>query len=168
MSGCENYGTVNGSTCACPPGFGGATCSQPACGGTLFQGSGRSLASGTPFANLTTCACEDGWTGTGCNVCQSAQACQSGLASVQSASSSLTGLSSGQDNSLTCNTTPRVYASGQMSCKVQVSPSSRIQGFTPHPCVPSTACIARHAGTRSARRRASTRLLCAAAFMAPG
>ncbi|EIW60918.1 uncharacterized protein TRAVEDRAFT_166013 [Trametes versicolor FP-101664 SS1] len=119
MSGCENYGTVNGSTCACPPGFGGATCSQPACGGTLFQGSSRSLASGTPFANLTTCACEDGWTGTGCNVCQSAQACQSGLASVQGSSSSLTGLSSGQDNSLTCNTTPRVYASGQMSCKVQ-------------------------------------------------
>ncbi|KAI0831639.1 hypothetical protein BC628DRAFT_537563 [Trametes gibbosa] len=120
-SSCENYGTLNGTACACPPGFGGATCSQPGCGGTLFQGSGRALASGLPFANLTSCSCEDGWTGTGCNVCQAAQACQVGFASVRGAAGALSGLSGGQNNALVCNTTPRVYSAGQMSCSVQVS-----------------------------------------------
>ncbi|KAH9857541.1 hypothetical protein C2E23DRAFT_804715 [Lenzites betulinus] len=118
-SSCENYGTPNGTACACPPGFGGSTCSQPGCGGTLFQGSSRALASGTPFANLTSCACEDGWTGTGCNVCQTAQACQTGFASVQGTSGDLSGLSSGKNNTLVCSTTLRVYAAGQMSCSVQ-------------------------------------------------
>ncbi|KAI0781449.1 hypothetical protein BD413DRAFT_30589 [Trametes elegans] len=109
---CENYGTQNGSSCACPPGFGGPTCSQPACGGTIFQGSSRSLASGSP-ANLTSCACEDGWTGTGCNVCKTAQACQAGFMSVRGTSGDLTGSNSGQNNTLVCSTTPRVYAAGR-------------------------------------------------------
>ncbi|KAI0648383.1 ABC transporter [Trametes meyenii] len=119
MSSCENYGTSNGTACACPPGFGGSTCSQPACGGTLFQGSSRPLASGSPFANLTSCSCEDGWTGTGCNVCQTAKACQNGFMSVEGTSGSLTGLDSGQNNTLVCSTSPRVYAGSQMSCQVQ-------------------------------------------------
>ncbi|KAI0333180.1 hypothetical protein GY45DRAFT_1320127 [Cubamyces sp. BRFM 1775] len=119
MSSCENYGTPNGSGCTCPPGFGGSTCSQPACGGTIFQGSSRPLASGSPFANLTSCSCEDGWTGTGCNVCQTAKACQSGFASVEGTSGSLTGVDTGQNNTLVCSTTPRVYAGGEMSCAVQ-------------------------------------------------
>ncbi|KAM5542745.1 hypothetical protein V8D89_003706 [Ganoderma adspersum] len=122
MSGsCENYGTPNGTACACPPGFGGLTCSQPACGGTIFQGSGRSLANGSPFANLTSsgCSCEDGWTGTGCNVCQTAKACQSGFASVRGSAGSLTGADTGQNNTIVCNAAPRVYAAGEMSCDVQ-------------------------------------------------
>ena len=126
MSGsCENYGTPNGTSCTCPPGFGGSTCSQPACGGTIFQGSGRSLANGSPFANLTSsgCSCEDGWTGTGCNVCQTAKACQSGFASVAGTAGSLTGASTGQNNTIVCNDVPRVYAAGEMSCDVQVSPN---------------------------------------------
>ncbi|EJF62714.1 ABC transporter [Dichomitus squalens LYAD-421 SS1] len=118
---CENYGTPNGTACACPPGFGGSTCAQPACGGTIFQGSARSLANGSPFANLTSsgCSCEDGWTGTGCNVCQTAKACQSGFASVAGTSGSLTGASTGQNNTIVCNDVPRVYAAGEMSCDVQ-------------------------------------------------
>ncbi|KAI1791502.1 ABC transporter [Ganoderma leucocontextum] len=122
MSGsCENYGTPNGTACACPPGFGGSTCSQPACGGTIFQGSARSLANGSPFANLTSssCSCEDGWTGTGCNVCQTAKACQSGFASVRGAAGSLTGADTGQNNTIVCNAASRVYAAGEMSCNVQ-------------------------------------------------
>ncbi|RDX52876.1 ABC transporter [Lentinus brumalis] len=119
MSGdCENYGTPNGTSCACPPGFGGPTCSQPACGGNIFQGSGRSLASGSP-ANLTSCSCEDGWTGTGCNVCQTAKACQAGFSSVAGTAGSLTGADTGQNNTLVCNANARVYAAGEMSCQVQ-------------------------------------------------
>lgn len=129
MSGsCENYGTPNGTACACPPGFGGSTCSQPACGGTIFQGSGRSLANGSPFANLTSsgCSCEDGWTGTGCNVCQTAKACQSGFASVRGSAGSLTGTDTGQNNTIVCSAAPRVYAAGEMSCAVQVSLTSSV------------------------------------------
>ncbi|KAI0373206.1 hypothetical protein BV20DRAFT_963012 [Pilatotrama ljubarskyi] len=115
---CENYGTPNGTDCACPPGFGGSTCSQPACGGTIFQGSSRSLATGSP-GNVTSCSCEDGWTGTSCNVCQTAQACQAGFKSVEGTAGALTGLNTGQNNTLVCNTSPRVYAGGQMSCQVK-------------------------------------------------
>ncbi|KAI0737947.1 ABC transporter [Daedaleopsis nitida] len=116
---CENYGFPNGTTCACPPGYGGSTCSQPSCGGNIFQGSARPLASGSPFANLTSCSCEDGWTGTGCNVCQTAQACQAGYSGVTGNVGSLDGASLNQNNTITCSTVPRVYAAGEMSCLVQ-------------------------------------------------
>ncbi|OSD02070.1 hypothetical protein PYCCODRAFT_1368085 [Trametes coccinea BRFM310] len=125
---CENYGVSNGTACECPPGFGGSTCSQPACGGTIFQGSSRPLASGSPFANLTSCSCEDGWTGTGCNVCQTAKACQAGFSSVKGSSGPLTGDDSGQNNTLVCSTTPRVYAASEMSCDVQ---NPTLQGIFP-------------------------------------
>ncbi|OSX64901.1 hypothetical protein POSPLADRAFT_1064969 [Postia placenta MAD-698-R-SB12] len=121
VASCDNYGTVNGSSCDCPTGFGGATCSQPGCGGTIFQGSDRSLA---PlfggYANLTGCSCEGGWAGTGCNVCQTSVACQSAYTSSGNPPSGLSsaGLTSGENNTLTCNINPRVYASGQMSCEV--------------------------------------------------
>ncbi|CAL1703348.1 unnamed protein product [Somion occarium] len=125
-STCTNYGSVNGSSCACPVGFGGSTCSQPACGGNIFQGTSRplvSLPSGNSFPNLTAagCSCEDGWTGTGCNVCQTANACQAGFSSViQSSGSSIPGsLPTGQNDTLVCNTAPKVYAVGAMSCQVQ-------------------------------------------------
>ena len=118
---CENYGTPNGTACACPPGFGGSTCSQPACGGTIFEGASRSLASGQPLANLTSCSCPEGWTGTGCNVCQTAKACQAGFASVEGTVGSLEGADTGQNHTIICNDAPRVYAAGEMSCQVQVS-----------------------------------------------
>ena len=127
---CENYGTVNGSSCACPPGFGGSTCSTPGCGGDIFQGSHRSVAQqtsasgGSSFANLTAsdCSCENGWGGFGCNVCQSASACQSAFTNAGGSSSSTTdSLTGTQNNTLTCNTQPQVYAASEMSCDVIVS-----------------------------------------------
>ena len=128
MSGsCTNYGFVNGSACACPVGFGGSDCSQPACGGNIFQGSSRNLVpqptAANTFANLTAagCSCEDGWSGTGCNVCQTANACQAGYSSVvHQDEGPSAGLSDGQNHTLVCNTAPRVYAASQMSCVVQV------------------------------------------------
>ncbi|KAH9918371.1 ABC transporter [Epithele typhae] len=118
MSSCENYGLPNGTSCACPPGFGGSNCSQPACGGDIFQGSARPLASGTPFANLTSCACMDGWTGTGCNVCQTTAACQAGFSSVVGSAGALSGVQSGQNGTIVCSLAARVYAAGEMSCGV--------------------------------------------------
>jgi len=126
---CENYGFQNGSSCSCPTGFGGSTCSQPGCGGDIFQGTKRALVPPPPsgsFANLTTagCTCESGWSGTGCNVCQSASACQSAYTASGNAPSSAQAASTGQDGqnqTLTCNTTPRVWAASQMSCQVNVS-----------------------------------------------
>ncbi|KAF9484945.1 hypothetical protein BDN70DRAFT_871937 [Pholiota conissans] len=120
---CDNYGIQNGSTCACPTGFGGSTCAQPGCGGTIFQGAQRPLASlsGT-IANLTAsnCACEDGWTGTGCNVCQTANACQSAFAAVGSVSASTASAGNSQGNeTMVCNREARVWAAGQMSCRVE-------------------------------------------------
>jgi len=67
---CLNYGNVNGTSCECPPGVGGSTCNDPACGGNLFQGSSRptiQATSGSLYGNLTTCQCESGWGGVGCN-----------------------------------------------------------------------------------------------------
>lgn len=129
---CENYGTSNGSSCACPPGFGGSTCSTPGCGGDIFQGAQRPLAQqsstsgGSSFANLTAsgCSCESGWGGFGCNVCQSASACQSAYTSAGgSTSSTADSLTGTQNTTLTCNTSPRVHAANQMSCNVIVSAS---------------------------------------------
>ncbi|PCH38575.1 ABC transporter [Wolfiporia cocos MD-104 SS10] len=121
VSSCDNYGVLHGSLCDCPTGFGGANCSQPACGGNIFEGSGRALApfSGGAFANLTDCTCESGWTGTGCNVCKTASVCQSAYTSSGHNSSSISsGLTNGQNDTLTCNADSRVYAAGQISCDV--------------------------------------------------
>jgi hypothetical protein len=124
---CQNYGVVNGSTCACPVGFGGQDCSEPACGGTLFQGSSRKTAAGSSSASLANttasgCACQDGWTGQGCNVCQSANACSLGYTSVSGTNiNSVSGQTTGENTTMTCNSGAVVYASGQMSCQVNVS-----------------------------------------------
>ncbi|KAF8061676.1 hypothetical protein FPV67DRAFT_1509891 [Lyophyllum atratum] len=122
---CENYGLQNGSSCACPTGFGGPTCSQVACGGNIFQGSQRPLtpSNSNSFANITQagCACEQGWTGTACNVCQTSSVCQTAfVASGKAPSNSdvISGSQNGQNNTLTCNTSPRVWAGSQMSCRV--------------------------------------------------
>jgi hypothetical protein len=124
---CENYGSpINSSACACPPGFGGSTCSAPACGGNIFQEEQRPLVSGasaTSYGNLSSsaCACPTGWTGTGCNVCQAPTVCQSAFNAAGGNSSSTSDpLQSGLNTTLTCNTESRVWAAGEMSCAVIV------------------------------------------------
>ncbi|KAJ7118876.1 hypothetical protein C8R44DRAFT_789504 [Mycena epipterygia] len=121
---CDNYGVQNGSACLCPPGFGGSTCASPGCGGDIFQGSHRALAPQQgAFPNVTdaTCTCEAGWGGTGCNVCLTSSACQTGYTAsgnAPSSAQSIAGSQAGQNNTLTCNSAARVYAASQMSCQV--------------------------------------------------
>lgn len=118
---CQNYGLPQGSGCLCPPGFGGSDCSSPACGGTIFQGSSRPTT--PPPGNLTSagCSCQDGWAGLGCNVCTSHSACQSGYVSQNPTSGSgVTGSDVGQNDTMVCNSAPRVWAAGEMSCSVVV------------------------------------------------
>jgi hypothetical protein len=131
---CQNDGVQNGSACSCPPGFGGATCSQPACGGTIFQGSQRNLVpppqANSSFPNITAsgCSCETGWTGTDCNVCQTSTACQNAfIASGAVSSNASTGVNDPQNNTLVCSTSPQVYAASHMSCQVLVSPLSPLK-----------------------------------------
>lgn len=129
---CANYGFLNGTACACPVGFGGSDCTQPSCGGTIFQGLSRATAPRPPgggYANLTasSCSCEGGWTGTGCNVCQSANACQTGFNAIGGSGSVPSGYlpadgANGQNETMVCNTGSTVYASSSMSCDVNVSP----------------------------------------------
>ena len=126
---CDNLGVASGTSCFCPPGFGGANCSSVACGGNIFQGSSRKTI-GPSQGNLTAsgCTCDNGWTGLGCNVCQTASACQSGYGSTSSGQSSsatgngngVTGSDVGQNDTLVCNTASRVWAAGEMSCAVVV------------------------------------------------
>lgn len=121
---CQNYGTVNGLSCACPPGFGGTDCSLPACGGNIFQGASRqtvSVSNSGDHGNLTSsqCSCEDGWAGTGCNVCSTANACQKGYADVASGTS-LPATDSSQNSTLTCSKGAKVWAASHMSCSVVV------------------------------------------------
>ena len=132
---CENYGVLNGTSCVCPVGFGGSTCSQLGCGGTIFQGSQRKLTSNSTgsFANLTasSCQCDSGWTGTGCNVCQNANACQTGFAAVGQPAIDSSSINGSQGNeTLVCNTQARVYASSQMSCQVKVCSFFLISSFS--------------------------------------
>ncbi|KAG2355762.1 hypothetical protein BDR07DRAFT_1425226 [Suillus spraguei] len=123
-----NYGETsrsNASSCICPPGFGGATCAQPGCGGTIFDSSSRSLAqpsaSLSGFANLTTsnCTCESGWGGVGCNVCTTSSACQVAYVAVNgNATLGLDGGLVGLNDTLVCNTAPTVWAAGELNCQV--------------------------------------------------
>ncbi|KAG0706465.1 hypothetical protein DFH29DRAFT_151920 [Suillus ampliporus] len=126
---CSNNGETspsNTSSCICPPGFGGATCTQPGCGGTIFDGLSRSLAqssaSSTGFANLTAsdCTCESGWGGVGCNVCTTSSACQVAYAAVNGNASAISGLGglSGLNDTMVCNAAPTVWAAGELSCQV--------------------------------------------------
>jgi hypothetical protein len=118
---CQNYGLSQGSSCLCPPGFGGSDCSSPACGGTMFQGSSRKTA--PPLGNLTSagCTCQDGWTGVGCNVCTSSAACQSGYVSQNPTNANgVTGSDVGQNDTMVCNSGARIWTAGQMSCSVIV------------------------------------------------
>ncbi|KAJ7577480.1 hypothetical protein C8J56DRAFT_869698 [Mycena floridula] len=112
---CSNGGIQAGSGCSCPIGFGGSDCTLPACGGDLFQGSSRKTSTG----NITACSCETDWTGLGCNVCTTANACQTAFTSSGHSTTSVpAGVDTGINDTMTCNTGARVYASGQMSCSV--------------------------------------------------
>ncbi|KAF9654055.1 hypothetical protein BDM02DRAFT_3158815 [Thelephora ganbajun] len=116
---CQNYGLSQGSSCLCPPGFGGSDCSLPACSGTIFQGSNRRTAPAPGNLTSAGCMCQDGWSGVGCNVCTSHSACQSGYVSQNPTSGTgVTGTDVGQNNTMVCNSTPRVWAAGEMSCSV--------------------------------------------------
>ncbi|KAF8839854.1 hypothetical protein BDN67DRAFT_931344 [Paxillus ammoniavirescens] len=121
---CTNYGTPDSSGCLCPPGFGGSNCSQPGCGGTIFDGSSRSLAPPSPasggFPNLTSsgCSCSNGWTGIGCNVCTSSSACQTAYSAVNGNASATAAQVSGINDTMVCNTMPTVWAAGELSCQV--------------------------------------------------
>ncbi|KAF8191529.1 ABC transporter [Mycena galopus ATCC 62051] len=117
---CANYAPQNGSSCDCPIGFGDTTCATPTCGGDIFQGSHRALA---PSGNASdsSCSCEAGWGGLGCNVCTTSSACQtaySASGNAPSTAQSVAGVQSGQNSTLTCSSSPRVFAAGQMSCQV--------------------------------------------------
>lgn len=115
---CDNYGIQNGTSCQCPTGFGGSDCAQAGCGGTIFQGSQRALGSNVTSAS---CVCSTDWTGAGCNVCQSSNACSTAFASVSSITPNSGNVgNAGAETAMLCNTQPRVYASGQMSCRVEV------------------------------------------------
>lgn len=121
---CKNSGIQNGSSCACPVGFGGSDCSEPACGGDLFS-SNRPLttsqSNGFPNITASSCSCETDWSGLGCNVCTSSAACQTAFsASGHSSSDSTSGLDTGINSTLVCNRATQVHASGQMSCNVIV------------------------------------------------
>lgn len=124
---CSNYGTPNGTACACPIGFGGPTCENVACGGTPFDGSLRPITSSSGIAaNLTSDStgncdeCADGWMGVGCNVCTSTQACQDGLVAAGGSLTATTNAGGGRNNTLVCSSTKEVWASGMMSCAVDV------------------------------------------------
>ncbi|KZS98849.1 ABC transporter [Sistotremastrum niveocremeum HHB9708] len=130
---CENFGVpLGGSDCDCPLGFGSANCSVPACGGDIFQGSQRALLQNPGlFPNITSCSCESGWGGVGCNVCQTSNACQAAFNAVNGSTSSTSNINdNGQNQTLTCNTSPRVWASGQLSCSV-INPT--LQSLFPGP-----------------------------------
>ena len=118
---CDNFGIPKGSDCSCYPGFGGPTCAEPACGGNIFQGAQRPLTSSSAAGNLTagSCSCESGWGGLGCNVCQSASACQNAFRNSNSGPPPLIP-GAAENETLTCNTSPLVYAAGQMTCNVMV------------------------------------------------
>ena len=121
---CQNYGLSQGADCLCPPGFGGSDCSSPACGGTLFQGPSRPTAPAPGNLTSAGCSCQDGWSGVGCNVCTSHSACRDGyVAQNPTSGNGVTGSDVGQNDTIVCNTAPRVWAAGELSCSVIVESS---------------------------------------------
>ncbi|WWC88700.1 uncharacterized protein L201_003613 [Kwoniella dendrophila CBS 6074] len=118
---CSNFGTSSESKCLCPPGFNvpSSDCNLPVCGGNLYSPGNAAPGGLGGFGNVSDCGCDQGWTGPGCTVCQSAQACTNTLNKYLNSSTSLSSSTSASLNStLTCSNVPVVYSSSQLSCSV--------------------------------------------------
>ena len=69
---CFQYGSPEGDTCLCPPGFnptsgGNGTCSLPVCGGSLYEPGSAASAGDAGLGDVSSgCGCTSGWTGPGC------------------------------------------------------------------------------------------------------
>lgn len=132
---CLQFGTSQGDSCLCPPGFnpssgGNGTCSLPVCGGSLYESAGAAPAGSNGLGSVDSgCGCTSGWTGPGCTgrsdhsfrskayltVCQTADACTVSLNRYLNTS---TTTPQGINSSLTCSASPFVYTSSQLSCSV--------------------------------------------------
>lgn len=127
---CLNYGIPTGFSCQCPPQFGGTLCDSLTCGNPLQSPVDRPVLAGTSCEGQ----CQAGFSGVGCNVCTTAQACSaapgSGQATLTPDASS--GIASTLDNStIVCNTSPYVYTQGFVDCNVEnVAISSIFPGST--------------------------------------
>lgn len=95
-SGCLNFGTCAGVTCACHAGFGDSDCSKTTCGSIA------SLAASRTLKALDPCTCSDGATGPNCNVCTQDSTC-----------ALMSGVPIGTDS--VCNKSPVVWASNHHS-----------------------------------------------------
>lgn len=123
QSSCSNYGSSSSSACLCPPGFTNAStdCTTPVCGGSLGQAGLPGITiprTSRGFGNTSSsvCACSNGWSGPGCTVCSSANACRDSFAYLSPTSS--VGDMSALNTSWTCNAEPTTYTSSQLSCNV--------------------------------------------------
>lgn len=123
QSPCSNYGSSSASACLCPPGFTNAStdCTTPVCGGSLGQAGLPGITiprTSRGFGNTSSsvCACSSGWSGPGCTVCSSANACRDSFAYLSPPSS--VGDTSALNTSWTCNAEPTTYTSSQLSCNV--------------------------------------------------
>jgi hypothetical protein len=123
QSSCSNYGSPSSTSCLCPPGFVNASsdCTTPVCGGSLGSAglSGISIPrTSRGFGNTSSsiCACSGGWSGPGCTVCATANACRDSFAYLSPPASA--GDTSALNTSWTCNAEPTTYTSSQLSCNV--------------------------------------------------
>lgn len=123
QSSCSNYGSSGSSSCLCPPGFVNASsdCTTPVCGGSLGSAglSGITIPrTSRGFGNTSSpiCACSDAWSGPGCTVCATANACRDSFVYLSPPASA--GDTAVLNTSWTCNGEPTTYSSSQLSCNV--------------------------------------------------
>ncbi|KAH8927487.1 hypothetical protein BT69DRAFT_1316923 [Atractiella rhizophila] len=107
--------TCSAGSCLGP--FTGDNCSTLTCSNAILPPQGRNLST-----NGACASCDEGWGGIGCNVCTSNQACQNAVSANSSASGNIptSGTLPGGESlsTVVCNTAPRVYTSGSMTCDV--------------------------------------------------
>ena len=136
---CFQYGSSEGDSCLCPPGFnppsgGNGSCSLPVCGGSLYEPGAAASAGSAGLGDVSSgCGCTGGWTGPGCTgeslfnkekhrselillVCQNADACTVSLNRYLNSSNALG--TPGLDTTMTCSPSPFVYSSSHLSCSV--------------------------------------------------
>lgn len=115
-STCLNYGIVGSSSCACPPGFTGADCSDLACGNPLLSQSSRPVfdiaTAGSDGSVGCGSQCTAGFSGPSCNICTAASAC--------TAASSLNNGGSAFGD-VTCSVSGWAWTESFSSCDVIVS-----------------------------------------------